>query len=183
MSWNVFKPLKPVQTIPGGGGGDIPEEILQDLYNHLNNSTIHLNSTLLTKINNSVSINVVQSITDKLNNKDVVFKMMSPLFEGIQEETEFLFPYTGVIKNIHSSISLDSTLSSNTIFSLQIYRGGIWETVETIQIPRTQYSLNTTINNISINSNRLRISLLNGDFINLKQLDVIVTIADPIVVE
>lgn len=161
MSWNTLDPIKDVPYTPPGGGGNISQELID-------------------KINNSITTEDAKEIIKDTTNDNIVFKLSSPFYEGVQDETEFLYPFKGEIQYINTSISLDSVFKSNLLFGIQIYKDNNWITISTIQVQVGHYSVDTTIKVPEpIYKNRLRINFIEGDFTSIKNISFIIKVESP----
>lgn len=159
--WGVFDRVPPGKPNPGGGTGEIPQQILDDLYNHINaKSPPHITTDMVNKLDTSVTT------------KDIVFPIPNVLELGVVKETEFFFPYQGNITKIDMSISLESNPKSNLLVSLQIHDGANWVTQEIIQLQVGQKNININTD-IAVNNSILRINLLEGDFHNVESMNII----------
>lgn len=166
---NIKKPTKP---IPDPGGGGVSDEVIKIINDHIKDKEVHLSESQIIKINNSVSIKEVK----KILSKDIVFKLVSPIDPGIQNDTEFLYPNKGIISNISISTSLDSEPSSNIIFAIHKYDKG-WKTIATTQLQVGEHEINVTCNE-PINNNRLRLVVLDGDISAVKNMSVVMRVSE-----
>lgn len=159
--WRVFDRVPPGKPSPGGGSGEIPQQVLDDLYNHINaKSPPHIDTNMAIKIDDSITT------------KDIVFPIPDILEIGAIKETEFLFPYQGNIKKLTTSVSLTSNPLTNILVALQIHNGANWITKEILQIQVGQKSVSIDTD-IPIDNSILRITLLEGDFHNIEFMNVI----------
>ena len=174
MSWSAFDKIKPVPPDIGEGGntGEIPQKLLDDVYGHIDNKEIHITTELKQKIESSVTIDEVNDLLDK----DIVFNLTSPIYLGIQEDTEFLYPSKGYLDNMSISISLDSNPTSNVMIALQMYEGNNWITKYTTQLQIGYKNINVDIGKIKIDNNRLRLVILDGDVKNINNMNVVIKV-------
>lgn len=157
--WAALPPLRP--GTGGSGGGVVPGDIEQTLINHINNTTMHPTVDLI----------------EKLSTKDVVFKMSKPIEIGIQVDTEFLYPYNGIIEAINVSLPVNNKITSNIIMSIQIFRSNGWRDLDTTTLQVTDSIINK-VTSYPINNERLRIVIIDGDVDAIDGLNVILKIKD-----
>lgn len=157
--WATLPPLKPGIGIPGGGGGGDTSIIEQSLRNHIRDNSIH---------------HTAEDI-EKLSTKDIVFKMMEPLEVGIQHDTEFLYPYEGIINNINVSIPNANRISSNLLVDVQIFREGGWRLLDSMVLQSGQTVIDKAVL-YPINNQRLRIIIIDGDMDTVQGITVIMKV-------
>lgn len=160
--WDGFKDLPDGSyTPPEGGGGSIPPELID-------------------KINKSVSKEDLNNIISDFNHsKDVVFKMSSPIKVGPQHSTDIPYPHEGIAKYVNMSVSMDSTMISNIIVSVEKYitKSKEWISISgMVQLNIGQGIVVKEIDSEISPNDRIRINVLEGDPKGIKDLTIILNI-------
>lgn len=150
--WNAVEHLKPGNIVnPGDANLDLINQTIADLSN---------------QINSKVSFTT----------RDIVFKMGEPLENGIQFDTEFLYPYDGIIEELNVSVNTESKYTSNLSLALQIMKGSNWFNVETISLQRHELHKIIPMNYTVVKNNRFRVSLIDGNFPDISGIDIVLLV-------
>jgi hypothetical protein len=109
-------------------------------------------------------------------NKDIVFMVGDDLLPGVQEHTEIRVPYIGTIVKLAVTIGLNSTPDSNLIFAIQKYDGGEWVNIIMTDIGIIE-RFKESVQSVPISTDRLRINLITGDYANVANMSIILTMS------
>lgn len=143
---------------------------LMDYIKAGNNISINQDSST-----NEITINSTATGTGGIVTKDAVFSLGSELVLGSQEQSEMILPYEANINSLTVNIGMASSNESNLIFSLDRWdnQKDSWVQLETfeLQVEKNNQSYDTDIN---VNHDRVRISLVSGDFENATNMTVII---------
>lgn len=116
----------------------------------------------------------------ELDSRDVVFKIAAPLELGIEEDSEFIYPFDGTIYKINLGVHTKSNFISNTRISLQRLREGFnqtWTPVHVASIQFNQFRYEATDLEFEVKKNdRFRIVFLEGNFDDWLGINMIVSI-------
>lgn len=121
-----------------------------------------------------ITINSTVSGTGGIITKDVVFSLGGELILGSQEQSEMVLPYIASVTSLTVNIGMSSTNESNLVFSLDRYNvdQGAWEQLEIfgLQVEKNNetYDLDSNIDN-----DRVRITLISGDFENVNNMTIV----------
>lgn len=105
--------------------------------------------------------------------KDIVFMLGDNLQLGPQTNSEIYIPYTGSVTKVTSSIGEDSFNDSNLIFRLERLSSGNWFSIETFEMQVHEKVIEVDTN-FAIDNEKLRVVLVNGDYVNVSTMNVIV---------
>lgn len=110
---------------------------------------------------------------NKNETKDVVFMLGENLKQGPQTFTEIKVPYEGTINNLLISIGSESDNQSNLIINLEkLMNSDDWVILDSFDL-QTGEEHKEFPTNFNINNDKLRITLVSGDFDNVTTMSII----------